>query len=375
MSYEQASALTQAKAHATLQYGIGTRQRQVPKRMQADTVMLKERTGFVLNELVGEYIATATPVPSKSLVRKRGLKVSPATVRNDMAELEEGGYIRRPHISAGAVPADRGYRYYVETLRDAPPMPEEVARQVRSAFAVAAPDPETWTRLAARVLAGVVGNVAIVTFPHTRSCRLKRIELVYLEGYTALLVVVFQQAPLRQRMVVLTESVSQDDLLRVANKLNYLFGGLQEHEIARKQPELTPLETRLKESTVSMFREAEAEAMEPCVDGLRHLLRQPEFSSGEHAGEAAAVVEERELLRGIIAGVDQEGELRVLIGQEIPQEPLRHFSLVLCPYGTADGPRGVIGILGPTRLEYQTALGSVRFLSGFMSDLLASVRG
>ena len=337
--------------------------------------MLKERTGFVLRELVGEYIATAMPVPSKSLVRKRGMRVSPATVRNDMAELEEGGYIRRPHISAGAVPADRGYRFYVEALDEALPLPEEVARQVRSAFAVAAPDPEAWTRLAARVLAGVVGNVAIVTFPHTRSCRLKRIELVYLQDYMALLVVVFQQAPLRQRMVPLTEGISQDELVRVANKLNYLFGGLHEQEIARKQSELTPLETRLLESTISMFKETEAEAMDPCVDGLRHLLRQPEFSSGEHAGEAAEVLEERELLRSILASVEQEGDLRVLIGEENTQAPLRDFSLVLCPYGTPDGPRGVIGILGPTRLEYRTALGSVRFLSGFMGDLLASVHG
>ncbi len=336
---------------------------------------LKDRTGVILSQIVGEYIVTATPVPSQALVGKSGLRVSPATVRNDMAALEERGYIHRPHISAGAVPSDKGYRFYVDALEEEPDLPPDVAARVNAEFRTAAPDVEGWTRLAARALSELVGNVAIITLPRSKACRVKRIELVYLQDFMTLLVVVLEEAQLRQRIVPVAEHLTQDDLVRTANKLNYLFGGLHFQEIAAKQSELTPTEDKLKQNAVSILKEAEAEALEPWVDGVRYLLRQPEFASGEVASAAAELLEQKDTLRKVLATVVDGETPLVVIGEENEEASLRAFSLVLYRYGEPGGAGGVIGILGPTRLQYRLALAGVRYMSSFIGGLVASVQG
>ena len=335
---------------------------------------MRPRTEVLLNSLVGEYIETACPVASETLARKAESRMSSATVRNEMAELEEEGYIVRPHVSSGAVPSDKGYRFYVERLGEGVRPSVWASEQLRQRFWKTGPALDSWVRAAAQMLATMVDTVAIVTFPGGGRSRLKRIELVYLREFLALLIVVLQGARLLQQMVPLSEPASHDELTSVANKLSFLFAGLNRSQMEEREAEFTPLENQVRENALSMMQEAEGEAFDPYVDGLRRALGQPEFSEGERVSALVSVLEDKALMRKVLAGAATRYQVQVLIGRENREEALWPFSLVLCPYGFPDGARGILGVLGPTRLPYPTALGGVRFLSSVMTEIMDSVQ-
>lgn len=338
--------------------------------------MLKLRTSEVLKTLISEYINTAVPVASEDIVRRSALKVSPATIRNEMSELEELGYITRPHISAGGVPSDKGYRYYVESLEDSLELPSVVQEQVKGQFGRVQMDVEAWIQQAATVLSRMADNMAIVTFPRAASSRLKYIQLVYLQEYLVLLIIVLREARLKQHLLPLGEPTSQGKLTEVANRLNDSLTGLTYTEIESKQLELAPLEVMVRDDAVSILKDVDAEAaMEHGVDGLRLLLSQPEFAETRKAKEIVEILEEKVLLKSILSEAPDKEGMVVLIGDENQEQALRSFSVVLAQYGIPQEAYGTIGVIGPTRMEYGSAIGGVKFLSSFMSELIMGVHG
>ena len=338
--------------------------------------MLKTRTSTVLKILVDGYISTATPVASEDIARRSALKVSPATIRNEMAELEEEGYIIRPHVSAGGVPSNKGYRFYVESLQDAPNLPINLQRHIRDQFGRAQRDLDAWIQLAAAVLSQIAGNMAIVTFPRAPSSRLKYVQLVYLQEFLALLIVVLQEARLCRHLLQLDEPTSQSELTEVANKLNDSVAGLTCSEIQAKQMDLTSSEEIVIDGTISILKEIDTDAaLDHSVDGLRLLLSQPEFAESRRAKEIVEILEERILLKSILSEVPDEGIMGVFIGEENQEEALRPYSVIVSQYGVPNEASGTIGVIGPTRMEYASVIGSVRFLSSFMSELIMSVHG
>lgn len=339
--------------------------------------MVSERAGTVLNILVREYIHTAAPVASEDIARLSPTKVSPATVRNTMYQLTEEGYISRPHASAGGVPSDRGYRYYVESLRKVPQLPVRIRQRIRRSFRGRIKrDVEAWSQECATILARLTANLAIVTVPRARSPQLKHIQLVYLQEFLALLIIVLQEARLLRRLLPLEESVTQDLLTQTANRLNERFSGLNHAEMEARQVELTPLEERVKRDAVETLREAETQAsLQHYADGLRLLLSQPEFSQGNRAQEVVGMLEERVLLGSILSEVPKAGEIAVYIGGENRQENLRPFGIILGQYGTPRQASGTICVVGPTRMGYAEAMSGVRYLSAFMSQLVVDLHG
>ena len=338
--------------------------------------MLKPRTGTVLNALVDEYIRGATPVASEDIARRTQLKVSPATIRNEMAELAEEGYIRRPHVSAGGIPADKGYRFYVESLLEPVDLPPAIQHEIRSQFGRAQRDLEVWIQLAATVLSKLVDNMAIVSFPKATSSRLKYLQLVYIQDFLAMLILVFQEARLTQQLLPLGELTSQDELTRVVNKLNETVAGLTFSEIKARQMELTPLEGLVMDSAVSVMGEVDNEAtLDHYVDGLRLLLSQPEFQQTRRAQQIVEVLEDRVLLKSILAEAPDHGGIGVFIGEENQEEALRPFSLVITQYGIPEQASGAIGVIGPTRMEYNSVMSGTKFVSSFMSELVMQVHG
>jgi heat-inducible transcriptional repressor len=333
--------------------------------------MLTERAGTVLKILVSEYINNAIPVASDEIARRSPVKVSPATIRSAMSQLTEEGYISRPHVSAGAVPCDRGYRYYVESWKEPPELPVLVQRQIYQHFDLADPDMEVWSQQCAAILSRLATNLAIVTVPWARSPRLKQIQLVYLEEFLALLIIVLQETRLLRRLLPLDEASSQDSLNRVANKLNQSLGDLQYRDIEASQLELTPLEEKVKNETTQMLKEASSDASpEHYVDGLRWLLNQPEFAHGGRAKDLVEMLEERVLLEGILSEMPQTGDVAVYIGGENREASLRPFGVIICQYGMPHQSNGTICVIGPTRMGYAEAIGGVTFLSSFMSRLV-----
>ena len=339
--------------------------------------MLTERQEHILGLIVGDYIKYASPIGSESIARNHDLKVSSATIRNDVAQLEDEGYTTRPHLSAGSVPLDKGYRQYVESVvdTDVSHINPTVQSSVRKRMIDAERDMDTWTGVAATILSQLAGNMAIVTFPKARESRIKHMELVYLQEYLFMLIVVLEEARLRRHLIRFKKPVHPADLEASANKVKHHLVGLTRHEIGELEPvALTPLEEELLEATVLILNEEDqADYRDHYVDGLRNLLSQPEFSDGESMRAMVEGVEDGSIIQAILEETAEGGVVRVVIGHEHQGDVLWPLSVVVCQYGIPGEAVGVMGAVGPTRMEYSKTIASVKLLSSTMSELVQSV--
>ena len=336
---------------------------------------LTERKKDILNLIVGDYIRTAVPISSDTIARRHTLGVSPATIRNDVAELEEEGYITRPHPSAGSVPADKGYRLYVESVggMSVYRLPPRIQASIERRLAEAAREVDEWTNVAAAVLAGLVGNMAITTFPKARESRVKHIDLVHLQDYLTMLIFVLQEARLRRQLIRLEEHV---DLQSSANKLNELLVGLTWRDIEAMELELTPLEEAVVDSVVVILRDEDrTEYIGHYLDGLRNLLAQPEFAEKERLRAFVEDVEDGSLAQAVLDEAPDAGPIRVIIGQENRGDVLWPLSVVIGRYGIVGEATGAVGAIGPVRMEYTKTIAGVELMAGIMSQLVEGVHG
>lgn len=336
---------------------------------------LTARKEAILKIVVDEYIRTGTPVPSLDIARLHALKVSPATVRNELAWLKQEGYLLQPHTSAGTVPSDQGYRYYVNSLLEQVDLTADEQRMVRHMFHQVETDLEEWIGLAALLLAQLVHNAAFVVPPKAAKVKLKRLHLMTVQELLALLVLVFHDGRLRRHLVAFERAMSQDDLDKVANKLNDLYAGMTTPQIAAGPSELTPDEARIARALAGMMQaEDEREYQEPHIEGLRNLLCQPEFSQGGNVLDIVELLETRASLKPVLArGVD--GDVHVIIGEENAVHALQDLSVVISGYGDRDEMGGAVGVLGPRRMLYSRSIASVRFLASLLSQLAAELEG
>jgi heat-inducible transcriptional repressor len=337
---------------------------------------LNPRRQHLLEIIVADYIETAAPVASQQVARKHDLNVSPATIRNDMAELEEMGYITRPHTSSGGIPGDLAYRFFVERHS----LPTRPSRQfeilVRGSLLRAAADPDTWARHAASILSDDVRNVGIATTPRIRRVKLKQLQLVHLQDTEALMVAVLQDATIRQRLVRLDTLQTQDDLTTAANRLNQTIGGKTAEEIktAWDSGRAGPADDVIITEVLALLGEEERDDhLHQYTQGLHHILNQPEFESTLSARDAIEVLESGIELKRVIIERSGDSDVEVIIGEENPQQTLKPYSVVLAHYGNPGEASGVIGTVGPTRMDYTRAISSVRYLATFLGELLAAL--
>jgi len=334
--------------------------------------MLTERRGTILRIITSEYIALGNPVASENIALHRALKVSPATTRNEMARLEEEGYITRPHISAGAVPTDKGYRYYVEYLIKGARLREEEKHTIQQLFYEAEQELQEWVRLAAEFLSQRLKNIALVTLPHSLVCHFRHLDLVALQEYQVLFVLLLQEGEVKKRLISLTQAVSQDDLNTLANRLNQDYNGLNHYQISAQELELSSLEEQFTEVVLqTMQGEDEQQYAQFYLDGWRHLLNQPDFLKGEKTSYLAEALEERSLLNSILESLGSESGVKVFIGNENKEQALQECSVILSNYGTQ--ARGTIGIIGPTRMPYHQVIPTVDYLSSVMSRIVNAI--
>ena len=215
---------------------------------------LSPRTETILKSIIEQYIARAVPVPSQSVLHNYGLDVSSATIRNEMMRLKQEGYIIQPHTSAGSVPSDKGYRYYVETLDDVR-LPINQQRMINHLFHQVETRLEEWARLTATLLANLSQNMAIVATAKPSNCVFKHLELVSIQDSTALLVLVLQGAIVRQQLTVFDQPVSQTELSAISNKLNSIFAGLNNPQIQAKKAELSELEKSIADLYLEYYED------------------------------------------------------------------------------------------------------------------------
>jgi len=321
------------------------------------TTPLDKRKAFILQTVVYEYINTAEPVGSMTLTQKYNLGVSSATIRNEMAELEAGGYLVQPHTSSGRVPSDAGYRMYVDELMSPESLRPEDQQRIRDEFRAASRDLDEVIEQTTRLLGQLSRSLAFVIAPARSTQTFRHIQLIWLSERVGLAVVVTSLGTPTQTVFELAADVSADDLTRLSNELNKMFGGraletITDQEIA-EAVRCLGLSGDLTEAVRKAFGEA-ADPSDPLIAaaGAQNLLDQPEFHDLRKLRSILRIVEEQKRLYELVAeSMAQEGT-QVRIGHELGSDEISECSLVTVPYHIGEGGVGLLAILGPRRMPY-----------------------
>ncbi len=330
---------------------------------------------MLLSLVIHEYVRSANPVGSKHVVEQFNLDMSSATVRNELSTLTELGYLRQPHLSAGRVPTEDGYRLFVGNIVQETELPDSTRRTIAHQFYQMRQDVEGWTRLAASILAHQSRAASLVTAPHPEQSRFKHLELIAARGRQVLMVLVLMGGEIMQRFITLPEPVSQEQLSSAADRLNLIFSGQNIGEMSSDSSELVALEQEFYQIVLDEMEQADAMISgEVVLDGFTNVLAEPEFADSEEARRALRVLEEKTLLNDILSKTVLHGSslggVQVLIGGEGIYDALSQCSVVLARYGTPGLATGTLGVLGPMRMPYGRTISIVRFLSGLLSDLV-----
>ena len=337
--------------------------------------MITPRSGRILSYIVSQYIANAVPVPSQAVADKANLRVSPATIRNEMSQLEKDGYLIRPHTSAGCIPSDKGYRYYVESMEKIA-LPREEQYLISHTFHQVEREVEAWVSLTASLLARLTHNVAVVSLPKATDCKLKHLELVAVQDKRALMVVVMEGGIIKQQLITFDETVTQPDLAAISNKLNGIYAGLFRQQITKSKTELTAREKKATEYLVEMMKtEDSKEYQEPYLEGWHFMLEQPEFAHSDQMRDLMELVERRALLKVILPTRLSVPGVQVIIGKENKSTAIQNCSVVICRYGLPKEASGTIAVVGPTRMPYSLTIPTVYYFSSVLGQLVGGLYG
>jgi heat-inducible transcriptional repressor len=337
------------------------------------------RSQAILRAVIEEYVTTAQPVGSQALVDRYGLGVSSATVRNILAELELAGLLTHPHTSAGRVPTDSGYRFYVESIVDAVPLPAVEQLMIRHQFGQVEFASEHWFRLAATTLAGLTRSAGIATPAKPRTAHIRRVDLVAVNERMASLILVLREGAIKQAVVTLDEPdpVDQAQLNQAAGLLNERLNDLTATSAEGALSTLDETEAvqriarRVGERIVRILLDYDAAAVEEVFsDGLLNVMEAPEFAQSDKLRQVFSALENRTYLGELVGSVAGSGRIRIVIGAENAREEMHDVTLILAPYGRPGRALGVVGVLGPTRMSYPNAIGTVSFVSGLMDELV-----
>lgn len=332
------------------------------------------RRQAVLGLVIRAYIEKGLPVGSKTFVESYGLGISSATIRNEMAALEEMGFLTHPHTSAGRIPTELGYRYFVEYLLGETELPQPEQLMIRHQFHQARFELDQWVRLAVAVLAHTTRKPALATPPRSRESQFKHLELISLRDTLILMVLVLMGGTVKQQMLTLDEPVEQETLSRLSYQFNDLFKGLAARQISTQMTSLSDLDSQVANIVVQVMSAVDGLADDLVYrDGLIHILSEPEFADGGQVREIVQTLEGPSL-GAIVASAAQPlevGGVQVLIGGEGRWQEFSDLALVLSRYGVVGGASGLLGVIGPVRMTYDRTIGAVRYVSRLMSDLVS----
>ncbi|WP_066365307.1 heat-inducible transcriptional repressor HrcA [Herbidospora mongoliensis] len=335
--------------------------------------MLDDRKLAVLRAIVEDYVSTHEPVGSKALADRHNLGVSPATIRNDMAALEDGGYIHQPHTSAGRVPTDKGYRLFVDRLSQVKPLSGAERRAIETFLAGTLDLDEIVTRTV-RLLAQLTRHVAVVQYPSLTRSTVRHVEIVPLADTRVMLVLITNTGRVEQRVVDLPEVIADDRVSHLRAVLNAALDGCglaKVPETVAALPEhLSPEDRPVAATILSVILETLVERHEEKIvfAGAANLAA-ADFTIGLR--DVLEALEEQVVLMRLLGETDDLSELTVRIGSENPYTGLRGTSIVAAGYGSGDKELARLGVLGPTRMDYPVTMGAVRAVARYVGQILA----
>ena len=334
---------------------------------------LSKREEQILDFTVREYIDRATPVGSKTVVERCSLGVSSATVRADMAHLEKLGYLTHPHTSAGRIPTSAGYRYFVEFLMKKTDVPLSERRMIEHQFHQVDRDVEQWIRLAGAILTSKTHTASLVTPPRTQRCRVRHVELARISDANVLVSVGLQDGTVRRSVATYSVGEKGASLAAIAERMNVVLAGLTADEIRAMAGDFTSAGTRLAEEIAELVGLADLrQDLELYRYGFANILKQPEFAASEKVERVVGLLEEPGHLESIVAEIAfSRGGVQVVIGGEGRWPQMSDFSLVLARYGVMLRTAGVVGLMGPVRMPYNSNVPMVSYVADLMSRLIS----
>jgi len=335
---------------------------------------LTERQKTLLLLIIRDYIESAQPIGSKRLAEHYHIDFSSATIRNEMAALTEMGYLRQPHTSAGRVPTEEGYRFFVSQMMYQAELPQSVQRTISHQFHQSGSDVEQWMTLAVSILANQSQGVSVITAPHTEQVKFKHVELISTQGRQVLMVLVMVGGEVNQQILTLAEPVSQERLSLTASRLTGLLAGLAVDAIASLPNRSDALDQDILTLIKQDMRQAgDSLSGEFYTDGLTNVIAEPEFAESDEGRRALKIFGERSTLKDLLDRTSTNsnvGGLQVLIGGEGGWDELRQCSMVVARYGVPGMATGTLGVLGPMRMSYAKTIPAVRYVAGLLSDLV-----
>ena len=336
---------------------------------------MDERKFMILQAIIDDYIMTAVPVGSRTISRKEGVGFSPATIRNEMSDLEELGYLDQPHTSAGRIPSAKAYRLYVDHLLKVVALGEEEAMRIRSHMNLRAAQVEEVIRRAAQVLSDVTQYTAVAVTPQVETLRIKRVQLVPVTGNTALMIIVTNAGIIKDAVVSVPEGLLPDHLFRLSEMLSEQLCDLSLSQIRQRFAEMFRdlKENRKLLAGILSVLERQIENQNQgsvMVGGSANLLSYPEYADIEKAKSFLSVLESKEKLYPLL--MRSSGmEFTIRIGAENDLPELSDCSLVTATYRMNGDVGGTLGIIGPTRMNYGKVLSVLGYMGKAISDILS----
>lgn len=337
------------------------------------THVLDERARLLLKALIERYIAEGQPVGSRALSKISGLELSPATIRNVMADLEEMGFVASPHTSAGRVPTPRGYRFFVDTLLTVRPIEEQQAQLIQGQLQVA--EPQRAIQTAAQLLSQLSHFAGVVATPR-RASTFRQVEFLRLSDKRVLMIIVTPEGDVQNRILLTEHPYTQAQLLEAANLLNEHFAGLSFEQARRRlHGELQALRAeiaRLMEAAVQAGSEAVEQKDPVVISGERNLLGVSELAADLDKLRAAFdLFEHKTRLLQLLDVTSRAHGVQIYIGGESQTVPLDDMSLVVAPYEVDGQVVGTVGVIGPTRMAYERVIPIVDITAKLLSHALS----
>jgi heat-inducible transcriptional repressor len=343
-----------------------------------DAGHLNERRQDILRLIIRSYITSGEPVGSRTLSKFLGWKLSPATIRNVMSDLEEAGYLTQPHTSAGRIPSEKGYRFYVDHLADSAKVSKSDERYISRTLAES-DTPEDVMARASYLLSTISKNVGIVIAPPMAATILKHIEFVDLGEGKLLVILVSKSGLLQRKLIRVTDRYTQEELNRAGNYLVEKFVGKSLTQIRNDLLQMMQAERMLFDRMLSLLRawgdslDAEGNVDGIYLQGTSNILNQPEFADVERMRMLFQMFEEKgrlvKILNECISSNPPDG-VTIAIGSELGIPTMRDFTFITSSYASSDRTTGFLGIIGPIRMEYERGISIVGYLGRIVGEMI-----
>ena len=338
-------------------------------------MMMDERKRQVLQAIIDDYISTAEPIGSRTIARKYGLGVSPATIRNEMSDLEALGYLEHPHTSAGRVPSAKGYRFYVDCLMGPTNLSDNDTALISQWFEQKVRRIDEVFGETVKMIGRITKNVSLLVTPQAQACRFKYIQFLPFDETRIVVLVVTDAGVMENRLMEVPEGTSPEELQRVANVLNHrldglMLGDIQASLLENIKSEVLP-RPELLESALALLKNAARAGTQEKVymSGATQLLNQPEFRDVQKMRNLLSMLEEEKLLYDILHTQDGNGVI-VTIGQENKFSGIQDCSVIQASFRLDGQLVGTLAVLGPTRMEYARTMAVIEFMQKHMTQVL-----